>query len=423
MRKFISDFLKEKYFYLKHSSGLSIYIYPKRNYKSYHAVMSTKYGSVNQKFKLNSEIIETPAGIAHFLEHKLFECQDRDAFEMFSKTGASANACTSWNKTEYYFSCSDNFKESLKILLDFVQEPYFTESGVNKERGIIEQEIKMYSDSPGWQSNINLLNSLYWNHPVKEDIAGSVESISRIDSGLLNKCYESFYNLSNMTLCLVGDFNPNDMLEFVDKNIKKPHKDNKVESIFPDEPEEVKSHFVSGKMEVVNSYFDLGFKHKVSGKNITCREFIISDIVLRIIMMKSGKIYNDLLDKHLITTNSFEYELFDGPYYKSSIFSGESENPEKVAEIIRYGMMQYKNNGVNNEEFNIAKKCCYSDTISLFDRVSSIADNIIDMDFSGYKIFELVDMISNISINEINEQIAKDFNENNWALSVINKNK
>ena len=194
MRKFISDFLKEKYFYLKHSSGLSIYIYPKRNYKSYHAVMSTKYGSVNQKFKLNSEIIETPAGIAHFLEHKLFECQDRDAFEMFSKTGASANACTSWNKTEYYFSCSENLKESLKILLDFVQEPYFTESGVNKERGIIEQEIKMYSDSPGWQSNINLLNSLYWNHPVKEDIAGSVESISRIDSGLLNKCSESFYN-------------------------------------------------------------------------------------------------------------------------------------------------------------------------------------------------------------------------------------
>ena len=153
---------------------------PKKDFNTSYAIIGTKYGSINRTFKLGDEIVETPAGIAHFLEHKLFECKEGDAFTLFSKTGASANAYTSFEKTAYLFSCSENFKESLKILMNFVQEPYFTEKGIEKERGIIEQEIKMYDDSPSWKSEINLLSSIYKNHPVRYDIAGSVESISHI---------------------------------------------------------------------------------------------------------------------------------------------------------------------------------------------------------------------------------------------------
>ena len=209
-KKISSSLAKEEYFYMKHPSGLDIYVYPKKGYSSKYAVIGTNFGSINNTFKVKGEESYTvlPDGIAHYLEHKLFESVDGDAFSLFSKTGASANAYTSFEKTAYLFSCSDNFEESLNILLDFVQSPYFTPQNVEKERGIISQEIKMYQDSPEWKMLINLLESLYHNHPVKIDIAGSVESIQKITPEILYKCYDAFYNLNNMAICLVGDIDP-----------------------------------------------------------------------------------------------------------------------------------------------------------------------------------------------------------------------
>lgn len=422
MQVFQDDFLGEKYFFYKHNSGLKIYLCPKKDFKSYFAIIGTKYGSINKNFKLNSKIIETPAGIAHFLEHKLFECKNGDAFELFSKTGASANAYTSYDKTAYLFSCTDNFKKSLKILLDFVQEPYFTQAGVLKECGIIEQEIKMYSDSPDWQVTLNLLKSIYKNHPVRDDIAGSVESISHITPELLNECYEAFYDFSNMTFCLVGNFEPDDIIDFINKNITKKATNNQVEEIFPDEPDEIYKNSISQKMEIATPLFAVGFKHKILNKRMSCQEIIIHELILQILLLKSGNLYNKLLDKNLITTNNFDHEFFEGPFYASSIFSGESKNPDEVAKIIIDEINSIIQKGFDKQEFERAKKCYYAEFVSIFNRVTSIGNNLLDFDFSGYNIFEFINNIKNINFENFNSKIKKYFNVNKCVISKIISN-
>ena len=188
----------EQYTYVKHPTGLDIYIWKMEDYSTSYALFGTKYGSINTKFKTKNEtdFITVPNGIAHYLEHKLFENEDCDVFSLYAKTGASANAYTSFDKTCYLFSCTDNVYESLEILLSFVQSPYFTEETVQKEQGIIGQEIRMYDDNAGWRVFFNMLQGMYQNHPVKIDIAGTVESIAKINADLLYQCYNTFYNLS-----------------------------------------------------------------------------------------------------------------------------------------------------------------------------------------------------------------------------------
>lgn len=419
MQIFQNDILNEKYFFHKHSSGLKIYLCPKKDFQSYFAIIGTKYGSINRNFRLNSQLIETPAGIAHFLEHKLFECKNGDAFNLFSKLGASANAYTSYEKTAYLFSCTDNFKKSLKILLDFVQEPYFTQEGVLKERGIIEQEIKMYSDSPEWQVNLNLLRAIYKNHPVREDIAGSVESISHITPDLLNKCYEAFYDFSNMTFCLVGNFEPDDIIEFIDKNITKKAAKAHVEPIFPNEPDEICEPSISQKMEVITPLFAIGFKHKMPNIRMSCQDFVATELILQTLMLRSGKLYNKLLNKNLITTNSLDHELLEGPFYASSTFSGESKNPDEVAKVIFDEIDNICQKGIDKKQFERAKRCYYAEVVSVFNRVSSIGNNLLDLDFAGYNIFELIKSIQNMSFETCSSKLNGQFDSSKKAFSKI----
>ena len=418
MKKIRNEFIGEEYFYEKHDSGLDIFLFPKKNYTTSYAAIGTNFGSVNKKFKMGSEIVETPEGIAHFLEHKLFECKDGDAFTLFSKTGARSNACTSFKKTQYWFSCNDQLEESLAILLNFVQEPYFTEQGVSKERGIIEQEIKMYCDDPEWQSELLLINALYKNHFVKDDIAGSVESISKITPDLLNKCYDAFYNFSNMTMCLVGNFDENKILSFINSHISKKYAKFDTETIFPDEPEDINQKFVSKKMEVVTPIFAVGFKHNVIDKDIKLKNFISHELALESICLKSGKLYNDLIEKNLITSDNLDSELFHGPFYKSSIFSGESKNPKETSKIIIDYVMNYVSKGIPEDEFERAKKCYYANTISLFDKVSSIGSLIMSLNFMNIDIFDFVNEIHNISIDDVNSEL-KNFSEDRCSVCEI----
>ena len=209
-------YLDETYYYMKHNTGLEIYVMPKELSTSY-AMLTAKYGSFDNRFaKKGAPMTEMPEGIAHFLEHKLFESEDGDAFTRYSETGASANAYTSFDRTCYLFSCSDRFYDNLYILLDFVTHPYFTEQTVNKEQGIIAQEIKMYDDSPYWRVLFNMLEKMYYNHPVRVDIAGTVESISKITDKLLYKCYNTFYDLSNMFVCVAGNVKSDEVIDFID---------------------------------------------------------------------------------------------------------------------------------------------------------------------------------------------------------------
>ena len=206
IEKVTGERARDSYYKIQHPSGLSIYLYPKESCSTAYAVFGAKYGSIDTCFQRSDETKpETvPEGIAHYLEHKLFESEDGDAFERFAKTGASANAFTSFESTCYLFSCTDQLYESLEILLDFVQSPHFTEESVAKEQGIIGQEIKMYDDDPQWRVMFNYLRAMYHTHPIRQDIAGTVESIAEITPEYLYRCYRTFYNLGNMALCIAG---------------------------------------------------------------------------------------------------------------------------------------------------------------------------------------------------------------------------
>jgi predicted Zn-dependent peptidase len=210
--------LEESYYRTKHPTGLEIQVWQKPGYASSFAFFSTKYGSVDMDIvRPDGSSYQIPAGTAHFLEHKLFESEDLDAFERFSKTGASANAWTSLDHTGYLFNASGHFEENLEILLDFVRHPYFTEETVQKEQGIIGQEIRMGHDNPGRRAWQLLLEALYDNHPIRVDIAGTQESIAQITAEILYDCYHNFYDLHNMILTVAGNADPETVLKIADK--------------------------------------------------------------------------------------------------------------------------------------------------------------------------------------------------------------
>ncbi len=256
-----SALLDESYYEYDHPSGLKILVYPKEGYQSAYAIFGTRYGSIDTRFRLKGEKEWTvvPEGIAHFLEHKLFESQDEDAFARYARTGANANAFTSFDRTCYLFSCTENFGASLEILLDFVQSPYFTKETVDKEQGIIGQEIRMYDDEPNWRVMFNLLTALYHTHPVRIDIAGTIDSIAKIDADLLYTCYRTFYNLNNMVLAVAGKVDPKEVLAIADK-VLKPSVDAVIERSFEEEPEEIVTDHVEQKLSVTVPLFMFGYK-------------------------------------------------------------------------------------------------------------------------------------------------------------------
>lgn len=420
-KKIVNLATKEEYFYMKHPSGLGIYVYPKKGYSSSYAILGTNFGSINNKFKIKGQKSFTvvPNGIAHYLEHKLFASPQGDAFELFSKTGASANAYTSFEKTAYLFSCTNNFEKSLSILLDFVQSPYFTPENVEKERGIIGQEIKMYEDSPEWKVFINLLGALYVNHPVKYDIAGSIESIAKITPELLYTCYNSFYNLHNMALCVVGNLEPDKTFEMIDKQLKycKPQE---VERFFEIEPKNVAKPFIEQKFDIASSMFNLGFKeNKKPNEVASTTELAYTDILMQYISSKASPMYNDLLKNELINTSSFFNEYLEGPGYASVIFSGESQKPEKAAELIREHMNALHKNGLDEKAFERAKRAVYGQNIAMFNSISSIAGVLLDFDFAGREIFEYIETLSNADINTANQMLSQKLLSENSSLSVV----
>lgn len=419
-KKITNSSLNEEYFYMKHPSGLNIYVHPKRDYTSNYAILGTNFGSVHNKFKTTNQksFTNLPDGTAHYLEHKLFESPKGDAFELFAKTGASANAFTSFEKTAFLFSCTENLEKSLEILLEFVQSPYFTKENVEKERGIIGQEITMYRDSPDWVVFINLLGALYHNHPVNRDIAGTKESISRITPELLYTCYNTFYNLSNMSLCIAGDFDCDKIFTLIDKKLSYAPPVT-AECFFPHEPQSVCKKFISESFDIQSSVFNIGFKENVnSGYKSTNYDLVYTDILIKCMESASSEMYKELLEKELINTASFASEYLDGPGYSSIIFSGESKNPQKAAEIIRKHADKICKNGIEKTEFERIKKSVYGQSLSVFNSIPAIANLHLSFSLSGKEIFEYMDILENADINTLNKYAKEKLDSEFSALSV-----
>lgn len=413
-----SDKIGEKYYKIKHKSGLTLLLHPMEQYNSVYALFGTKFGSVNRTFKTDKdeEFCTVPDGIAHFLEHKLFEGETEDAFVSYSRTGANANAYTSFDRTCYLFSATEKIYESLEILLNFVTHPYFTKETVEKEQGIIGQEIKMYDDDPNWCVFLNLLKALYWENPIRIDIAGSVESIAEITPELLYRTYNTFYNLGNMALSIAGNFEVDKVLELCDKLLPKAE-DIKIENQLPREPEDVFLKKIEKKLEVSQPTFEIGFKEKPQGDSM--KAHIMSEMLLETIFGESTEFYQNLYSKGVINS-TFGTEVMSGNGYFVNLLGGEAPDPELIYDEIVAEIERVKSEGLDRELFETIKKQFYGARVSLFNTVENVASSALGAYFDGHDAFDALDTISQITFEELSEHFKGQFNEKYSSISVIN---
>ena len=402
-----------------HSSGLKVYVCEKPDFSVNYAVFGTHYGSVDTEFSLGNEpMISVPEGIAHFLEHKLFEGEDGDAFEKYAVTGASANAYTSFDRTCYLFSCSERFYENLDILLGFVSSPYFIPETVQKEQGIIGQEIRMYEDVPGWRVLFNLLRIMYHNHPVNVEIAGTVESIAKITDKTLYDCYRTFYNPSNMFVCLCGNFDTQKVLEMIDAKIEQADMPVIHRSEFS-EPDTLKDTYIEQKMPVAMPLFVAGIKDNVAKLNRSQKCVIASELLLEIAVGRISPLYNKLLNDGLINTR-FGTEFFCGHGYAAFLFEGESKDPEAVKNAIVEEFKKIQLNGVDPELFEDARRKMYGKEIRSFNDTEETVDGFIDCAINNFEPYGVLDTLSEITPDDATER-ARDLDLSLCALSVISK--
>ena len=416
-----NELLNEKYYDINHPSGLKILVMPKENYSSTYAIFATKYGSIDTMIQMSDgSFKEIPEGTAHFLEHKLFESEDLDAFERFAKTGASANAYTSFERTGYLFSCSANFKKNLEILLDFVQNPYFTQATVEKEQGIIGQEIDMYKDAPDWEVMFNCLRTMYHNLPVRIDIAGTQESIAQITAKTLYGCYDNFYNLHNMVLAVAGNADVDEIVEVADK-VLKPVEGKMAQRKVIDEPEEVIDSYIEEKLSVATPQFMFGFKESWDTPERTTKEEISMEILLDMISGQSSELYKRLFDGKLIN-NSFGFEYFTGFGYSCVLFAGESNDPKKVAEEIVGEIGRFRETGFDKTAFERTKKKLYGRMIMGMNDIEGLANNMAVSYFAGEDVFTDFEIFKTVTLDDVNDIFKKTLDENRSVLSVINPN-
>lgn len=409
----------DKCIHVKHSSGLDVYICEMKGFSSVEALFGTKYGSINTRFRTSgdADYTEVPEGIAHFLEHKLFENEDCDVFELYAKTGANANAFTSFDKTCYLFSCSKNYQDSLKILLDFVQKPYFTKESVNKEQGIIGQEIQMTNDNPEWRVFFNLLRCLYHNHPVKIDIAGTIESIAQIDADLLYKCYNTFYNLNNMVLAIAGNISTDEVLEICDQCLK-PCEDKGLESVFPDEPSEIVQPEIRETQPVGTPIFNIGYKCAPCSGRERLKKSMAASVAAGIITDASSDMYQRLLNSGIINS-TFGAEVFCGDGYFSVIFSGESAAPEKVRDALAEEMEKIIKGGLEEKDFQRIKKSTYGILIRELNNVESVANLMINAHMDGVKPYDAIEILSDLTSSDCTSFIRDELSADKLAMSVV----
>ena len=419
-----NDITDEVLYSAKHQSGLEIFIIPKPEYSGTYAIFGTRYGSVDSQFVVpgESEAITVPDGIAHYLEHKMFDQPDgSNVFDKFSKFGGNANAFTSFNMTAYLFSATSNFKENLETLLDYVQSPYYTDETVSKEQGIISQEIRMYDDNPGWKLYFNYINCLYNEHPVKKEIAGTIESISHITADYLYKCYNTFYNLSNMSLVITGKVDIESASKVIEAGIKNNEPFTEpIKKIYPEEPNEVASAYVEKAMAIASPMFMMGFKD--NDVNLTGDELLKKDIEIRILMRmlfaKGSDIYKKLYDENLInSTFSLDYTL--QPDYGFTSLDGESKDPKKVYDTILRELDRVRKDGLCEADYERAKKVIWGRYIRTHNDIEDLATTFMQYLFMGVDYFNYYDVYNSVTFEDIKNRFNNHFSAENSALSVV----
>ena len=421
--------LQEELYHEKLENGLEVYILPKKGFNKTFATFTTKYGSIDNHFvPLGSEeYIKVPDGIAHFLEHKLFEKEDGDVFQQFSKQGASANAFTSFTRTAYLFSSTSNVELNLDTLMDFVQEPYFSEKTVEKEKGIIGQEITMYDDNPDWRLYYGVIQNLYENHPVRIDIAGTVESISHINKDLLYECYGTFYHPSNMLLFVVGPVNVEQTMKQIKDNQNKKQFEpvTEIKRQFPNEPVAAAEKKQVLQMNVQTSKCLVGIKAnqvEQSGSDMLRNELSLN-IILDILFGKSSDHYQKLYSEGLID-DSFSYDYSQEKGFGFAMIGGDTPSPDKLAETLKSMLLTAKQgDNFTNESLERAKKKKIGGFLRAVNSPEYIANQFTRYAFNEMNLFDIVPTLESITLDEIKTAAAEFISEDRFTVCQVVPNK
>ncbi len=422
MREIENKNIKEKCYMEKLENGLQVIIIPKKEIQKKYIIWATKFGSIDNTFidSTTGEKVVIPDGVAHFLEHKMFEQKNGvDSLYVLMALGLDANAYTTNDHTAYLFECTDHFYEGLDELMDYVQNPYFTDQNVEKEKGIIGQEIGMYDDDPGWQLYINAMDCLYEKNPIKVDTAGTVETISGINSEMLYKCYNTFYHPSNMVLTVVGDFEPEAILAEIKKRLKDNEARGEITRIYPEEKLEINKKYAEKEMEVSMPLFMIGFKDNIKDKyNEVVKRHIAIEIILNMLIGKSSNLYNELYKEgYLLSQPDLEYEF--GNEYSHALIGGQSKDPQKVYEKIAEKIQEMKNNDINVQEFDRIKKKIYGDYAVEYNNVADIGRMFTSDYIKGINSFEYMDKFEEIDAEYAKQVLNEIFTEDKMIMSVI----
>ena len=403
-------------------NGLQVMIIPKKNIQKKYIIWATKFGSIDNTFidQETGNKVSVPDGIAHFLEHKMFEQKNGvDSLYKLMALGIDANAYTTNDHTAYLFECSDHFYEGLDELMDYVQNPYYTDQNVEKEKGIIGQEIRMYEDDPSWRLYINTMNCLYTNNPIKIDIAGTEESIAPINPEMLYTCYNNFYHPSNMVLVVVGDFEPEELLKEIKNRLLPKQKRGEIKRIYPDEPEIINKKEQKDVMGVSKPLFMIGIKDDISGTAVEkVRKHIAIEILLSMLVGKSSKLFAKLYDEGLLLSEpSMEYEF--SKKYAHVLIAAQSKDPNKVYAEIMKEVEVMKQKGLDKEKFERAKKKIYGDYVVEYNDVADIGRMFASDYVKGINSFDYINEFDSVDEKFVMQILNNVFNSEKTAISIV----
>jgi predicted Zn-dependent peptidase len=397
------------------ANGLTVYLLPKNEFHKTYGLFTTNYGSIDNNFVPlgQEEFIQVPDGIAHFLEHKMFEKEDGDVFQKFGQQGASANAFTSFTKTSYLFSTTSQVEENLATLLDFVQDPYFTKETVEKEKGIIGQEIQMYLDDPSWRLFFGILGNLYPKHPLHIDIAGTVESISEITAEDLYTCYHTFYHPSNMTLFVVGKMNPDELMAFIreNQNSKTFAAAQPIKRHFPQETAADIVRKQSIEMSITRPKVLVGVKGldqvPATGQELM-KYKITAELLLQLLFGNTSQNYLKLYNQGLLD-DSFSYEFnLDRSFHFADI-GGDSDQPERLAaEIEAILLASADSPEITTENVALLKKKMIGKYFQALNSLEYIANQFSQSLYGETTLFDKIAVIESIQLADI-QKMAQEF--------------
>ena len=412
--------LDETLFRTQLPNGLTVMVVPKPEFGRKSAYFVTDFGAVHREFTLDGREYRTPAGVAHYLEHKLFDLPGRDVSAEFASLGASVNAFTSYDLTAYYFSCTENFDSCLRLLLEFVSTPYFTEESVEKERGIIDQEIAMNADDPNTRVFENLVEAMYRSHNVRTPILGTTDSIRRITPEVLYTCHRAFYAPSNMLLCVMGDVDAYSICDAAAEILGNERKSAAIKVPFPQEDLTCPQEQIEDRMDIPMPSFYMGFKcTPVPMGEDGIRQEIVGDLAAEVLFGEASELYLQLYENGLIDSSfGGGFETIDGAALL--LCSGDSFETDRIRDTLVKQAQKLLRDGIPEDTFLRMKRSAFGRRIRDLDSFDSTCFRICAYHLSGFDYFDFPTLYSDVTAVEIQEFLRRVVCQDRCSRALIN---